>query len=229
MRNFRALFQLTYLSKTNFRISLSQAWKDQRKSWGCNGYLNGFPPRWMYEDQCRYRCGEDERRGLGGGDLQKWGGCLSWCVNTHIPGIYDPTILEAMACREAPTLTEDLQLRWLIETDCLVVVNHMRQPFAGSYNNVFAEIEEERRLLEISFILKSRYLNREAHRKFGMIRKFWTLGLAALASWQSLYHEHYFSSIKCHFPFKKIHSFFLHKSSILAFFWTGKPYVRSFF
>ena len=44
-----------------------------------------------------------------------------------IPGISDPAVLEAMACREALSLARDLHLSCItVSTDCLAVINNMK-------------------------------------------------------------------------------------------------------
>jgi ribonuclease HI len=83
-----------------------------------------------------------------------------------VEGVSDPTILEAIACREALTLAQDLQLRRVtVATDCLAVVNDMAQPFAGSYSMVLKEIKSlETSFVESSFRHENRASNGEAHR-----------------------------------------------------------------
>uniref|UniRef100_M8C5B6 Protein SRG1 n=1 Tax=Aegilops tauschii TaxID=37682 RepID=M8C5B6_AEGTA len=58
-------------------------------------------------------------------------------------GISDPASLEALACREALSLAQDLGLQHLqIASDCKHVVNHIRQGVGGSYGSVIREILE---------------------------------------------------------------------------------------
>jgi hypothetical protein len=60
-----------------------------------------------------------------------------------IPGISDPFVLEALACREALALALDLQLRSItVAMDCLAVVSDMSRPYAECYSSVLQEIKE---------------------------------------------------------------------------------------
>jgi ribonuclease HI len=54
--------------------------------------------------------------------------------------------MEAMACREALALVQDLHLRRItVATDCLAVVNEMKRPFAGSYRMIIWGNKNHRR------------------------------------------------------------------------------------
>lgn len=83
-----------------------------------------------------------------------------------IGGITDPTILEAIACREALMLAQDLQLRRVtVATDGLVVVNDLVQPCAGRYSMVLNEIMSlKTSFVQSSFRHENRASNGEAHR-----------------------------------------------------------------
>uniref|UniRef100_A0A453JDY5 RNase H type-1 domain-containing protein n=2 Tax=Aegilops tauschii subsp. strangulata TaxID=200361 RepID=A0A453JDY5_AEGTS len=81
-------------------------------------------------------------------------------------GISDPASLEALACREALSLAQDLGLQHLqIASDCKHVVNHIRQGVGGSYGSVIREIlETVRNFTSCNFVFEPRASNTEAHR-----------------------------------------------------------------
>ena len=83
-----------------------------------------------------------------------------------IDGISDPTVLEAMACREALALAQDLHLqRITVASDCISVINAMSQPFAGNYSMILEEIRATgRSFTEATFRHENRASNSEAHR-----------------------------------------------------------------
>jgi ribonuclease HI len=82
-----------------------------------------------------------------------------------IKGISDPTVLEALACREAMALAADLNLqRVTVATDCLAVVNNIKQDYAGSYSMIIEEVKADARGLQrASFRHENRASNSEAH------------------------------------------------------------------
>jgi ribonuclease HI len=86
------------------------------------------------------------------------------CLTVH--GISDPSVLEAMACREALALAQDLQLRRIVvATDCLSVVNHISTAYAGKYSRVLDEIKVVSSLFDRVLIKhERRESNYEAHR-----------------------------------------------------------------
>ena len=58
-----------------------------------------------------------------------------------IKGLIDPASLEAIACREALSLAEDLGLQDLvIASDCSTVVKHIKESSGGNYGGVIKEI-----------------------------------------------------------------------------------------
>jgi ribonuclease HI len=83
-----------------------------------------------------------------------------------IPGIIDPAVMEALACREALALAQDLHLqRVTIATDCLAVLNDMQRPFAGRYSMILEEIKANSGPFgEAVFRHENRASNQEAHR-----------------------------------------------------------------
>ena len=82
-----------------------------------------------------------------------------------VEGVSDPATLEALACREALALAEDLHLRRVVvATDCLSVVKNMRQDYAGCYSMVIQEVKaRSAKFLEVSFKHENRRSNSEAH------------------------------------------------------------------
>jgi hypothetical protein len=52
-----------------------------------------------------------------------------------ISGLDNPATLEAMACREALALTQDLTLSHIcVASDCLEVIRNLQQPYMGAYS-----------------------------------------------------------------------------------------------
>jgi hypothetical protein len=82
-----------------------------------------------------------------------------------IQGIVDPTILEAMACREALALAENLYLqKVVVASDCLTVIGDMEKPFEGSYSMILWEIKaKSQEFNSIVFKFENRFSNFEAH------------------------------------------------------------------
>jgi ribonuclease HI len=59
-----------------------------------------------------------------------------------VASITDPVTLEAMACREALALPADLNLqRFAIASDCLQVINNLKDTYEGSYSMIISEIK----------------------------------------------------------------------------------------
>jgi hypothetical protein len=81
-----------------------------------------------------------------------------------VEGISDPSILEAMACREALALADLNLSRVAVASDCLGVITNLDQPFAGSYCMILKEIKETTKSFDIiSFKHENRLSNSEAH------------------------------------------------------------------
>jgi hypothetical protein len=74
--------------------------------------------------------------------------------------------MEAITCREALALAQDLHLqRITVAMDCLTVINTMERPYAGPFSMVLEEIKADARLLaEASFRHENCASNSEAHR-----------------------------------------------------------------
>jgi hypothetical protein len=83
----------------------------------------------------------------------------------RIEGIGDPSALEAVACREALALAEDLYLQKVtVATDCMQVINNLERPYAGSYSMIIDEIKaRSRSFVSVSFKHENRASNREPH------------------------------------------------------------------
>jgi ribonuclease HI len=80
-------------------------------------------------------------------------------------GVTHPGSLEAMACREALVLADDLQVGpCLIASDCLEVVQAMKSPNQGVYASVLKEIKALASRQDASFSHERRACNHEAHR-----------------------------------------------------------------
>jgi hypothetical protein len=67
-----------------------------------------------------------------------------------IPGITDPAVMEALACREAMALAKDLNLQnIMVATDCLSVITAMEQPYAGRFSMVHNEVKDDASLFPV--------------------------------------------------------------------------------
>ena len=75
-------------------------------------------------------------------------------------------MLEAMVCREALALAQDLNLSHVcVASDCLEVVNNLQQNYMGIYGMITKEIKETAALFAtVSFKHEGRGSNGEAHR-----------------------------------------------------------------
>jgi hypothetical protein len=80
-------------------------------------------------------------------------------------GLVDPTTLEALACREALALSEDLALtRIHVASDCYSIVSDIREGSLGRIGSIISEIRSKAALFDdCSFIHEGRVSNLEAH------------------------------------------------------------------
>ncbi|XBI77972.1 hypothetical protein VPH35_087747 [Triticum aestivum] len=80
----------------------------------------------------------------------------------HITG---PVVLEAYACRESMTLSEDLDIQsLLVSSDCQGIVNDINQGTGGPHAAIIHEIIARRSSFQsCSFIHERRNFNFEAH------------------------------------------------------------------
>jgi hypothetical protein len=83
-----------------------------------------------------------------------------------VDGISDPRTLEAMACREAMALATDLNLqRFVVASDCAMVVNNLQENYGGSYNMITDKIKGWMKdFASVVFKHENRASNSEAHR-----------------------------------------------------------------
>jgi ribonuclease HI len=103
---------------------------------------------------------------------------------TTIPDQDHPATLEALACREALALAQDLNLsRLVIASDCLEVINNIQQPYMGIYGMITREIKETSSLFaKVVFKHEDKNSNGEPHRlargSVGLAsgRQVWLLG-----------------------------------------------------
>jgi hypothetical protein len=81
------------------------------------------------------------------------------------PGISDSATLEAIACREALALADDLQItRAVIASDCLEVVKSLKNNSLPSYVSVIKEIRRRSdSFVEVHFVHEGRNSNVHAH------------------------------------------------------------------
>ncbi|XP_071679666.1 uncharacterized protein [Lolium perenne] len=79
---------------------------------------------------------------------------------------YSPATLEAMACREALALAQDLNIQKIcVASDCLEVIKNLTQPYDGGYGAVIREIKDTTTLFQsVVFKHEARASNGEAHR-----------------------------------------------------------------
>jgi ribonuclease HI len=82
-----------------------------------------------------------------------------------LPGKTDAETLEALACREALSLAQDINTRRIrVASDCLNVVRSMDQGTMGVYAHVVREFKETARELdEVVVVHERRVSNKEAH------------------------------------------------------------------
>jgi ribonuclease HI len=82
------------------------------------------------------------------------------------PGITDPAVMEALACRKAMALAKDLNLQNItVATDCLSVITAIEQPYAGRFSMVLDEVKDDARLFSrVSFRHENRASNSDAYR-----------------------------------------------------------------
>ncbi|KAK1683351.1 hypothetical protein QYE76_044199 [Lolium multiflorum] len=83
-----------------------------------------------------------------------------------ISGLDNPATLEAVACREALALAQDLSLSHVcVASDCLEVIRNLQQPYMGAYSMIVDEIKETKTLFSsVSFRHEGRSTNGKAHR-----------------------------------------------------------------
>ena len=80
-------------------------------------------------------------------------------------GICDPAVLEAIACREALALAEDLNLQqFIIASDCKQVVSDIQKGTRGRYGTIISEIKLSATTFNCNFVWEGRAVNYEAHR-----------------------------------------------------------------
>ena len=90
-----------------------------------------------------------------------------------VEGVYDPPTLEAIACREALSLAEDLGIhQFTVASDCRQVVLDINRRARGVYGAVISEINIKAASLSCIFSFETRAANFEAHRlaKFALSR-----------------------------------------------------------
>jgi hypothetical protein len=80
-------------------------------------------------------------------------------------GITDPPSLEALACREALALTEDLSLeRIIVASNCKQVVDDISEDTWGQYASIVKEINSNRLAFNhVLFTSEMRESNKDAH------------------------------------------------------------------
>ena len=82
-----------------------------------------------------------------------------------IAGVCDPSTLEAIACREAIALAEDLNVQqFVVASDCKQVIGDIARDSQGPYGAIIREIKLRSSPLLCNFTFKSRAVNLEAHK-----------------------------------------------------------------
>jgi ribonuclease HI len=83
-----------------------------------------------------------------------------------MPGISDPFVMEALACREAMALAHDLNLQNItVETDCLSLITALEHPYAASFSKVLEEVKEDARLFSRASFRHENWASKsDAHR-----------------------------------------------------------------
>jgi hypothetical protein len=79
--------------------------------------------------------------------------------------ISNPEVLEALAVREGLSLAQDLLLpRVRLASDCLTVINALKEQNWGSYSQILQKIKRTSQdLEEVSFVHENRLSNKEPH------------------------------------------------------------------
>ena len=82
-----------------------------------------------------------------------------------ISGVTDPSVVEAIACREALALAEDLSLQdFVVASDCKTVVDDIQRGQGGAYMTIIKEIYRRRSSFNsCNFFFEGRSSNTDAH------------------------------------------------------------------
>ena len=82
-----------------------------------------------------------------------------------VRGIIDVATLEAMACREALALAEDLKIQnVIIASDSKQVVNDIERGTSSTYGCIISEIKQRVSLINCKFTFEGRASNTDADR-----------------------------------------------------------------
>ena len=81
-----------------------------------------------------------------------------------IPAVDDPATLEAIGCREAFALAQDLHIQnFVISSDSKQVVADIVRGTRSKYGVIISEITSLENMFQYNFIFKGRDVNYEAH------------------------------------------------------------------
>ena len=81
-----------------------------------------------------------------------------------LEGSFDPATLEAVACREALSLAEDLHVRkFFVSSNCKQVVQGINMRSQGRFGAILSEINLKATEFQCIFSFESRVVNYEAH------------------------------------------------------------------
>ncbi|KAK1602924.1 hypothetical protein QYE76_018047 [Lolium multiflorum] len=129
-------------------------------------------PRWIAPPKgfAKFNVDAAVAKNITGGALavvcRSAGGVFLGASALVVAGISDPATLEALACREALALAEDLNIqKMVVASDCLQVINNIHGDFRGSYSMVTREINaKSSSFSDVRFRHENRASNSEAHR-----------------------------------------------------------------
>jgi ribonuclease HI len=136
------------------------------------GLPKGKTPRWLAPPAGACKLNADgavaktANRGAVGVVCRTYEGVYLGASVVVFEGVTHPGCLEAMACREALALMEDLNVgRLMVASDCLKVVQGLQHNNLGQFSHILREIKSAASARGgISFRHENRKLNTEAHR-----------------------------------------------------------------
>jgi ribonuclease HI len=123
------------------------------------------PPTGMAKINCDAAVSRSGDRGVAAAICRDSSGLYLGASVIVFAGLYDPPSLEAMACREALALSEDLTLQRVhVASDCKTVVVDINEGTRGSYSMIVEEIKaRSTNLQSCTFVHEGRASNFEAH------------------------------------------------------------------
>ena len=125
-----------------------------------------LPPAGMSKINVDAAVAKTETKGAVGAVCRSAEGLYLGASAVVFDGISHPGVLEALACREALDIVDDLLLQHIrVASDCLEVVKGLSMVNLGRFGSVLAEIKDRARLRgDTTFVHEGRGSNEEAHR-----------------------------------------------------------------